>query len=58
MSFIKICRSCKGEGHIRDQFFSIIKKKCSNCNGTGKVHVGWDKDHDELKNLNELNKNN
>jgi hypothetical protein len=40
-----------GEGRLRSNLLPIIKKKCPNCDGTGKVHVGWDKRQLELINL-------
>lgn len=51
MSYIKICRNCTGDGRLRSNLLPIIKKKCPNCDGTGKVHVGWDKRRLELVNI-------
>jgi hypothetical protein len=35
----KVCSSA--------DFFPTIKKRCPDYNGTGKVQVGWDKNHFE-----------
>jgi DnaJ-class molecular chaperone len=48
---IKICRYCFGEGKLRSNILPFFKKKCPNCNGKSKAHVGWNKKQLKLINI-------